>query len=560
MTTRNVVIVVDPENSVISFLNNILYNLSPDVMSAILADETIYLDGENDDFKSKSEANDGSRATFIPFYEVTERVNSDDSIEKKSDVLKEVALKRLKLAVGIAQNELVARVIAPTLMANVRNSSEYQYLVSQDPTPSVKELYNNAYAAEIASHHTEFEVHKAILPLLYWDAEMQKFSLIIEPTLGGNRIRKALKKKIKEFKSDSTPKVDDMLSSLLYHTNYEKNTIFTENVEVVKSMPDTVQVNVFEKGESQTLMKPHEPKYTMSELESMLNIGGGESKSIIADLNTSHYITFLLRKIDNALDEYYRKIVILYKIPDEKLDKVDADILLEKQLDIAPSNWSNFDQKVQERGLFDPRRWIGEGGGVITVPLLVGGLCTLSPFVLSGMKRSRQVKATAHLFVESSDAYSTFINEILGEIVGGKNTPLGLPTPKSFASRFKEITSRDPQFKNLGRLLTSEDFFEETGTHSDEEDIVIANAAAEMADSIAGLEALPHGMGSEALTGPNYIGIDYKNKQKQAILDMGNKILNGVDPTAAKNAVALDTALFPPPVKETFDGNKFSIS
>ena len=56
------------ENSVLNFLNKMLYNLErTNATAAILNDETYYLTEPNDDFASKTPSNDGSRPTFIPF-------------------------------------------------------------------------------------------------------------------------------------------------------------------------------------------------------------------------------------------------------------------------------------------------------------------------------------------------------------------------------------------------------------------------------------------------------------------------------------------------------------
>ena len=55
------------ENSVLNFLNKMLYNLRTNTTAAILNDETYYLTEPNDDFASKTPSNDGSRPTFIPF-------------------------------------------------------------------------------------------------------------------------------------------------------------------------------------------------------------------------------------------------------------------------------------------------------------------------------------------------------------------------------------------------------------------------------------------------------------------------------------------------------------
>lgn len=541
------------ENCVHNFLNNMLYKITNiEVINAILDDKTYYLEAPNDDFYSKSESKDGSRPTFMPFSEVIEIVNSDNEIKNKKAVLKVVALKRLRLAVSITKRENVLQAEVEYLMKWIDSSSENMYLDEQE---SVKILYNSAYAAETATPETVHRVQKLILPLLYWNVKEQKFRLMIEPNLGQNRIRKKIEQNRRIFLDENTPKLNVIQSSLMHHHSLINDENFRKNQEALSKSPDEIDVIHIKEGSasedkvesgSVPFIKPPGPKYSMDELKNMLT--GAELNDI------SDYIKYLYKKLDNALEEYYRKIVILFKVTDDKLDKKDADLLLESRLNInieSKGHWSDFD-KESEYSKYDPRNYLkyfnkmGGDGGLISGPVIIGGLCIASPFVTNLYSRNKKSIAAANLLKETNEKFSNFMNEVYGSILGGNGQD-----NDSLKYKFKAILGKEPTFNNLAKFLTS-------GESLGDNDIDLTTAMVGPASEMQNIQNMIGNQGQGAIAGPTVSDEDRKNARDK-LHAMGQRIVNPTSNDNPDQAVN-DVLALPAPVQEKYENNKISLT
>jgi hypothetical protein len=531
------------ENCVLNFLNKMLYKINNyQVTNAILKDETYYLEAPNDDFYSKSESKDGSQPTFKPFSEVMDLVNSNDKIKNKKAVLKVVALKRLRLAVSITKKEIVIPAEVEYLMKWINSSSENMYLDEQE---SVQILYNSAYAAEIATPETIHRVQKLISPLLYWNVKEQRFRLIIEPNLGQNRIRSTIQLNLATFLDENTPKLNVIQSSLMYHYSLE-------NQDVVSNLPDKISVMHIKEGPdskdnvesgSVPFIKPPGPKYSMADLKNILTVTESEY--------TSDYIKYLYKKLDNALEEYYRKIVILFKVTDDKLAKKDADLLLESRLNNNNEfngNWSDF-EKHQEYPPYDPRRYFNGGdGGLISGPVIIGGLCMASPFLTSMYSRSTKSTAVANLLKETNEKFSNFMNEVYGSILGGNGKD-----NDSLKYKFKAIIGEEPTFNNLAKFLTSGESLDD-----DADDIDLITAIGGPASEIQNIQNMIGNQGQGAIAGPAVSDEDRKNARDK-LHAMGQRIINQNSNDNSDQAVN-DILALPESVQEIYENNKTSLT
>ena len=533
---------VEPEKSVLSFLNNMLYKIkNSQVTKNILNDETYYLNAPED----------GSRSTFIPFSEVIEIVNSDDEIKNKKAVLKVVALKRLRLAVSITKKEIVIPMEVEYLMKFINYSSENMYLDEQE---SVQILYNSAYAAEIARPETVHRVQKLISPLLYWNVEEQRFRLIIEPNLGTNRIKKAIAKMSLDnfFLDENTPKLNVIQSSLMHHYSLE-------NQDVVSNLPDKISIIHIKEGpdskdnverKSVPFIKPPAPKYTMDQLKEILIVTKSEEETV----QTLDYIKYLYKKLDNALEEYYTKIVILFKVTDDILAKKDADLLLESRSNIeSKGHWSDFDNEPEpEYSNYDPRKYFnkrGGDGGLISGPLLFGGLCFASPFFTAMFSKKEKATAVVNLLKETNEKFSNFMNELFGlAFCSNENDNVCLN------SKFKAILGKNPTWRNVRAFLTAN----APKKPADDDIGDISEAMTAQVHEIQTLQNMIDNKGNEAIPGPTITKEDIINARDK-LYAMGQRILNQTSNDTSDQAVN-DLLALPDPVKVKYENNKTSLT